>query len=217
MKAKDFGQFVTTFSKLLSSAGASDAASAWQQFLPLFTTKPEATIAQLIKAMDKLTSVQNTEGHVASKLISLIPDLTGFLEKPAKKAYITDLNNLATALKKHSNSAISEIVRLTLEEMDKKPVSKKSILRDELIASFVSQLERNLGNAEQFIKIVGEIKSGSLKVSVAEIKQIAVDFSKRSKSEVGSKTKALAAIMHRHEALMVGRAKSEATGSSIAA
>lgn len=217
MKAKDYGHFVKTFASFLIKAGAKESAKSWQQILPLFTVKPEITVAQICKAMHRIKPSDNAFSPFAYELINLVPELVSFLEKPAKRTYITDTNNLAKALSPLKNISICTIVELTLEELNKKSARKQTSLRTELIADYVSKLEANLGEPDLFAKLVQEIQTGDKKLTVPEIKQIALDFSKRTKSEVSSKIKAIAAIKRRHEALMIGRAKSEATGGSIAA
>ena len=183
-----------TFASFLIKAGAKESAKSWQQILPLFTAKPEITVAQICKAMKKIKTSNNAYSPFASDLINLVPELVNFLEKPAKKTYITDTNNLAKALSSLKNVSISTIVELTLEELNKTPARKQTSLRTELIANYVAKLEANLGEPDPFVKLVQEIQTGDKKLTVPEIKEIALNFSKRKKSEVSSKAKAIAAI-----------------------
>lgn len=217
MKAKEFQSFVKNYSNLLAKSGATELSNAWNNLLPIFTGKPTLTIAQLSKAIAKINPTNLENNETVADLLKTIPELSHFLDGVAKKTYITDLKALETALQPFEKVSILEIVHLTLEELEKKPAPKQSALRTELVESFAAKLELNLGNSEQFTSLVSEIKSGDKKLSVAEVKEIAVRFSKETKANVNTKAKALKAIISRHEALMEGRAKSEATGSSIAA
>jgi hypothetical protein len=217
MKAKEFQSFVKNYSNLLAKSGATELSNAWNNLLPIFTGKPTLTIAQLSKAIAKINPTNLENNETVADFLKTIPELSHFLDGVAKKTYITDLKALETALQPFEKVSILEIVHLTLEELEKKPAPKKSALRTELVESFAAKLELNLGNPEQFTSLVSEIKSGDKKISVTEVKEIAVRFSKETKANVNTKAKALKAIISRHEALMEGRAKSEATGSSIAA
>lgn len=217
MKAKEFQSFVENYSNLMSQSGAIETANAWNNLLPIFAEKPTLTIAQLCKAIAKINPTKRDTNQTADDLLNTMPALNSFLENIAKKSYLTDLKAIEKALKPFSGISIAEIVHLTLEELEKKPAPKKSMVRTELVESFTAKLELNLGNPEVFSSLVTEIKSGDKKLSVTEIKEIAVRFSKETKANVSTKAKALKAINSRHEALMEGRAKSEATGSSIAA
>lgn len=217
MKAKEFQSFVKNYSNLLAKSGATELSNAWNNLLPIFTGKPTLTIVQLSKAIAKINPTNLENSETVADLLKTIPELSHFLDGVAKKTFITDLKALETALQPFEKVSILEIVHLTLEELEKKPAPKKSALRTELVESFADKLELNLGNPEQFLSLVSEIKSGDKKLSVAEVKEIAVRFSKETKANVNTKTKALQAIISRHEALMEGCAKSEATGSSIAA
>lgn len=217
MKAKEFQSFVRNYSNLLAKSGTPNLANAWNNLLPIFSAKPTLTIAQLTKAIVKINPTNFENNETVADILKTIPELNRFLDGIAKKTYITDLKALEKALQPFEKVSILEIVHLTLEELDKKPAPKKSALRTELIESFAAKLELNLGNPEQFSSLVSEIKSGDKKLSVAEVKEIAIRFSKETKANVNTKAKALKAINSRHEALMEGRAKSEATGSSIAA
>lgn len=217
MKAKEFQSFVKKYSNLLAKSGAPELANAWNNLLPIFAVKSTLTIAQLSKAIAKINPTNLENKETAAYLLKTIPELSCFLDGVAKKTFITDLKVLEKALKPFEKVSILEIVHLTLEELEKKPAPKKTTLRIELIESFTAKLELNLGNPEQFTSLVSEITSGDKKLSVAEVKEIAIRFSKETKAKVNTKTKALQAIISRHEALMEGRAKSEATGSSIAA
>lgn len=217
MKAKEFQSFVENYSNLMSQSGAIETANAWNNLLPIFAEKPTLTIAQLCKAIAKINPTKRDKNQTADDLLNTMPALNSFLENIAKKSYLTDLKAIEKALKPFSGISIAEIVHLTLEELEKKPAPKKSMVRTELVESFTAKLELNLGNPEVFSSLVTEIKSGDKKLSVTEIKEIAVRFSKETKANVSTKAKALKAINSRHEALMEGRAKSEATGSSIAA
>jgi len=217
MKAKEFQSFVKKYSHLLAKSGALELANAWNNLLPIFNSKPILTIAQLSKAIAKINPTNLENDETAADLLKTIPELSSFLDGIAKKSYLTDLKALEKALQPFEKVSILEIVHLTLEELEKNPASKKSALRLELVETFAAKLELNLGNPEQFSSLVTEMKSGEIKLSVAEVKEIAIRFSKETKENVNTKAKALKAIISRHEALMEGRAKSEATGSSIAA
>ncbi len=231
MKAKEFGQFIETFITLLNDVGADESTKAWEQTLPLFAQNPEATVVQLTKAISKTSPTSEVTGIQAAKLISMIPSLISFLQKPAKKAYITDCEKLKTALLPFENIAISEIVQSTLNDLKfeeqkklQKELEKQQKQQKEaaLINHYVSKLESSLGNAEMFPAIVEEIKEKNkggknAELSVAAIKKIAHEFTRALMSELNSKAKALAAINYRHETLMIGRAKSQATGDRTAA
>lgn len=217
MKAKEFQLFVKNYSNLLAKSGANELSNAWNSFLPIFAAKPTLTIAQLCKAMAKINPTNSDNSQSSFALLTTVPELKVFLENIAKKTYLTDLKAIEKALQPFKDTSILEVVHLTLEELEKKPAPKKSAMRLELVEAYSAKLELNLGSPEHFNSLISEIKIGDSKLSVAEIKEIAIRFSKETKAKVNSKAKALKAITSRHEALMEGRAKSDATGSSIAA
>ena len=226
MKAKDYSAFIKDLSDFLQKSGADQTAQAWQQFLPLFSANPETTISQLTKLIAKEKPDPTIPGIKVSKIIALTPSLIALFKARAKQAFITDTQNIAKALHPHQDVSITALVKATqhtLQAVEQKKQATKYLKEQkakeeaEKVSHYVSRLLEALGNAETFPLLVEEIKGKTAKLPVSTIKKIAHEFSKRPVSQISNKTKAIEAIEYRHNALMVGRAKSEATGDRTAA
>ncbi len=226
MKAKEFSNFIKALAEFLENAGAENIAKALHETMPLFEKQPDATMAQLAKNFSKITPNTNVHGTEVRVIISQMPYLLSLLKVQKSKALISDTEKFRDALKPYSSKAISEVIRSVIELIDQVEQKKqqarhakeeKEKLEAELVYSYVSKLEDALGDENRFPEILKEMETKKPKLSVGIIKKIALQFSKRAAREIQNKKDAITAIQRRHEALMIGRAKSEATGNRTAA
>lgn len=226
MKAYEYKGFINSFVDLLIDAGANEAATAWRGLVPLLVSQPNMTISQLVKEIKKI-SPQNSAGGIAiERIVLLSPSLLKLLDKRAKSAFITDTSNLIDALKIFRNFSIEEVVRCVIDQMEQEK-QKKELARlkkeekqqeqDKIIVFYVKELENALGNEHKFPLCVSEIIGKEKKLPVVTIKKIAMAFTGKTASKIKSKQSAINAINQRHNNLMLGKAKSEATAGRTAA
>lgn len=222
MKAKDFNQFISDYVELLQISDAHDASRRWQELNKVFVFSPDKTVSQLLKSIDKIKPASGGSGIELGQIKPQITQLKSFLKKPAKAAYVNDLTALEKTLTKFENVSFEQFIDAALATLEneeheklKKQAKKEEKLRkqQELVAEYTDKLTDALRDEQRFPEIVQEIK----KFKVADIKLIATKFSGHPASKLKNKSIAIEAINDRHEALVLGRRKSEATGDHIAA
>lgn len=226
MKANEYKDFINSLVDLLTDAGANEAATAWRGLVPLLVSQPNMTIPQLVKEIKKISPQNSAGGITIERIVLLSPSLLKLLDKRAKSAFITDTSNLIDALKIFRNFSIEEVIHCVIDQIEQEK-QKKELARikkeekqqeqDKLIAFYVKELENSLGNEHKFPLCLSEILSKEKKLPAATIKKIAIAFTGKTASKINSKELAINAINQRHNNLILGKAKSEATAGRTAA
>lgn len=222
MKAKDFNQFIDEYAELLQISGAHDASQRWQELSKVFAFSPDKTVSQMLKSIDKIKPASDGAGIALGSMKLQCAKLKSFLKKPAKAAYVNDLTALEKTLTKFEHVSFEQFINAALYALEneeheklKKQDEKEEKLRkqQELVNDYTEKLLDALRDEQRFPEIVKEVS----KLKVADIKLIATKFSGHPASKLKNKSIAIDAINDRHQALVLGRRKSEATGDNIAA
>ena len=205
------------FKSLLGRAIAFRSASSepWQEaFFSILDAKPDLPIKSLAKAIASTTPTNGANGSQISELNSFLQLLAALLHDQVKIGTFKELQDLTTALRKHSGSDLLALSNnLTASS---KPIRKSkrepTPVRDEVVLRYFRRLEDALGDDAGFISVYGALEADE-QLSAEEIAAIAKKFTSAAPK---GRSAALKKILARHQAIMVSRAKSAATGGRIA-
>jgi hypothetical protein len=162
--------------------------------------------AELLVRLSKLSS-ESHSGSCADLCDLLLPV---FQAKPSAKA--TEIFDAVEAAAKRSHSLSETVKVVTAQLTQKKRKSKPNVVREDVVAAYVAELEAELGK-EHFAFVHAKLKARGA-VSEPEAKLI----SKQFYGEAGStKAAALANIWRRHQSIIDLKALGRATAGRSAA
>lgn len=216
MKAKDFAQFVGTFSDVLAAAGANEAAKAWQTLLPIFSIKPTANVSTICKAIDGMSCSSHHTGIHLQRVIGLIPALERCLATAAKKAMVDDLKLLGKTMAPFAHVSVSTFADVAVARMQlpaTKGRNRKAEPGVDIVQKYLRRLEQTLGDEPGFAEVFATMKKDAA-VKAADAKKLSKEFAGKAAT---SKTQAFDLIWKRHASLMGARADAEATAGRTAA
>jgi hypothetical protein len=216
MKARDFGDFISTFADLLHDASADRQSEAWRSLVPVFQASPSANVSELCKIIRTMEMPSGGSGPTIKELVSLIPSIKSCFARQAKKSLIDDLTRLSETLSPFSDATIEGFVQAALEALSrpkKARATQSSVPSEELVEKYRRELLAALGDEVRFPEIFEALKRDKA-VRVSEAKELAsriADITTKTKKE------ALIAIWDRHAAVLGQRARARATGNRTAA
>jgi hypothetical protein len=212
MKCSDFIAVITDFDELALSLKFSRSGAGAAQLSTLLLAAGKMTVAGLRKHLETIPLGVAVTGDNFQDLASQFRAVTKFLSAHGKPTVTSDLVEFAKILDHFATSDRSEIIAHAVHSLATKKQSSNTIVRKEIVSSYVRRLEAALGDNDGFGAIFNELSADDA-LSAAELGEIANIF---AFSRVKTKASALKKILGRHQLLMVGRAKLDATGGRVA-
>ena len=218
MKAKDFGDFLETFAKMLDAAGAGQQASGWRTLLKIFEAKPAVNVADICKALASLQRPDTGTGAPVRLLINLVPAIESCFGKHAKKSLIDDLKRVASALAPFADVSIqayadAAVTHISVPAKPKRPPAQPKVPTAELVQRYKHDLQAALNDEARFSEIFSGLKRDKA-IKTDEAKQLARAFTGVNPKSKGD---ALELIWGRHAAIVGAGARARATGDRTAA
>lgn len=209
MKAKDFKDFLKTFSDMLDQAGAGEQATGWRALLPIFEVSPSKNVGDVCKALAGVERRGRSDGPAIRCVTALLPAMEHCFDRIAKKTLTDDLKRFAKALAPFETWAVSDLTSAVVARLSqsKTVLPRASGAIDlNVVRKYLRRLEDTLGDDPGFTALLAALKKDR-EVKTPEAKQLARDF---SKGAAKSKADAFDLIWGRHESLVGARARAKA-------
>ncbi len=214
MKCSEFKMLLERGIAFRSPAfGAEDETWARDLF-PALDLSRNQSVRNLAKGISLVTPIGGAEGSPVAHLCAFLGALALLLANQAKTSTVQEIRELELALRPHAQSSLKVLVG----ELFKSKTAKASKpnqtapIRDDVVARYSRRLEEALGDDEGFNSVFAALE-GDNELSAGEITAIAKKF---ANSAAKARSAALKKIFARHQAIMIGRAKSAATAGRIA-
>lgn len=180
---------------------------------PILEVFANKTVSQLAKDLNALPCDETSHDTEIEHLTSYLQALNALLDGQAKPAVINEMNALSAALNRHAQLSFAALLA-KLSSPAKAKGKKKSDLpvRQDVVLRYCRRLEEALGDDTGFNSVFAGLEADN-DLTSAEIAAIAKAF---ANSRATARPTALKNIFSRHQAIMVGRAKSAATAGRIA-
>ncbi len=216
MKSKDFAALTSELPEVLRDNGAMLAADAWQKFAGVFNAKPVANVSEICKSVSgippDLSPVSNNQPRV-KLIMQSIPALDRLFTKIGKAALAKDLRSIANAIAPFADMDVSDFSARVTARLMQPAAKKKPGPNLELVDRYVAALEQTYRDEAAFKLAYAALKADQ-SAKAPEVKEIAKRF-----AGAGGKNKveSLKFIWHRHEVILIDRAKDAATAGRTAA
>jgi len=212
MKSSEFAEFLA-----LCGAVSCPSTAALKGLDALAIILRSQNKTQVAKTLERLGSCNVAAASDAASswgpTVDYLEPLTPLLRSFAKPALLKDFSALLEFLTNRRSMEIEGFVGFAPASKKKNPnKNTSSPIRNELVQKYYRLLEGALGDDPGFEDVVGEIERPEV-LSNAEVVQLAKQFALANSK---SRLVALKKIRERHEALMMSRAKSAATGGRVA-
>ena len=226
MTPGDFAAAIGKLSVLVKGVGSPDIASDLSLLQGMFTQVQDKTVAATLK---KLTAPLDTsesgprEAELGDhqlagfdRLRALLRQCDEFAISASASKFSKDLRGLIEVLDRCDNfGGTSPFVKYAIARLNEpKKAKKKAVapVRGDVVRIYCRRLEEALGDEE--FTIAYHDLSNDKSITAAELSEIASTF---AKVKARSRSKALQAVLHRHQSLMELRAKANSRDGRSAA
>ena len=215
MKSQEFGSLLKAFAEVLDTADARRAKDNIVTLSAVFDVSPNSTVSEVVKCAKSITISQNSRNPTLADVGRLLSPLGKLVAKTAKSGVVADIDRVEALLHERGSADLNEFVRVATQALTSQSPGRRtrSTVRDDLVTEYHAKLQTYLGDQENFAATYQHLASNN-EMGKAELVALAKRFTGMS---VRSKAEAMKKIWHRHQNLMVSKAKDKATGGRSAA